>query len=343
MYFLITLSELPEVCKNPSLLETIKYLFYIIKIITILTPIILIVALMIRLVKAFLKDDEVNVIVSDLANKLLLAVMIFIIPTILTTLLNITGGKIALSKCVKIALNEDLVALKEDYETLKKSQSEAYWKELEEKAKELLMEMKGNISGSEEELVKMIKMFEGTTSRCPNDSTKYKAVNYNDGTITVGPGITKLASGVPAEYASVFKNMKAGDCISEEIVDYVFLYIVKNSYMTAVTNNLGNCKMTEYQIHALTDLSYNRGGGTAATATKKYCNNGTNALISYIKTHTSSKWCGWAKRRDQEIELFMTGVYPTDGYNRKTLKYFYSNDPAKVLSATKACGLKMLK
>ena len=59
MYFLITLSELPEVCKNPSLLETIKYLFYIIKIITILTPIILIVALMIRLVKAFLKDDEV--------------------------------------------------------------------------------------------------------------------------------------------------------------------------------------------------------------------------------------------------------------------------------------------
>lgn len=329
IYILIKLAQVPETCNHPNLLLAIKYIFFIIKIICIVTPILMILSIMINLVKSLLGNTDYGKVSKDIINKLLLGITIFLIPSILNIILSFMGNFGDFNKCIDIATNEDLTELTEEYNEQKKTEEEKLKKELEEAKEKLPAQTPSTgptTGGSDEQLFNLIRMFEGgNDANCTvNGQPGYLAKNYGDRTVTVGPGIT----------TAVKKDLKAGTCYSKAEIDALYINKVKTGYYAPVQKALDkyNIKWPEYKKHALTSLSYQSGPGKAVTAIDTYAKYGEKAMIDYIKERVyaqdsklgSSIWCGLPKRRDAEIDLYYTGKYPTQISNK--LKYYKQSD-----------------
>lgn len=319
MNFLISISQLPQACNHPSILETIKTIYFILKVITTTTPILIITVLMINLVKAVTGNTEMSVVTKNIFDKLLAGVIIYLIPTVVMCFLNIVGERITFKTCVDLAMESDISELKAEYENLKETQ-----KKDKIYAAEHAFDNKS--TGNETDMLNLIKLFEGTTASCTiNGEPGYLAENIGDKAITVGPGIT----------GAVKKGMVVGECYPKSEIDALYTQIVKSKYYAPVDNTLKkyNIEWPEYKKHALTSLSYQSGPGVAKKAIKKYAENGEKAMEKYIKeiiyatvqsTGVSSIWCGLPKRRDAELKLYYTGTYPTKTSNK--LVYYKKND-----------------
>ena len=110
-------------CTNSSLLRTILYLKYLLKIIMILAPILLIVTLMIKLFKGMTNSEvDFNTLLKESGTKILALIIIFALTAIISTVLSFIGESTegAFFKCLNNANEENIYyySVKEKVEKL---------------------------------------------------------------------------------------------------------------------------------------------------------------------------------------------------------------------------------
>lgn len=99
-----------SICDVPEVLKVIKIVKIVITIIKIAVPIILIISAMIDLVKA-VTNAELNKITKPIVNKVIAAVLIFLIPTFVNVILTITMTENNYNKCFSDATDENIRAI----------------------------------------------------------------------------------------------------------------------------------------------------------------------------------------------------------------------------------------
>ena len=99
-----------SLCDNPDVLKVIKIVKIIINLIKIIVPIALIVTIMISLMQSILdKDnDALNKELKKSTNKLIAAVLIFLIPTFVSLIFNTVGSDTDYKNCLKNANEEKI-------------------------------------------------------------------------------------------------------------------------------------------------------------------------------------------------------------------------------------------
>ncbi len=78
-----------NLCDTPEFLEVMRIVNIVITIIKIVVPILLIVSAMIDLVRA-INDSEISNVSKPIVNKVIAAILVFLIPTFVKTIANIT-------------------------------------------------------------------------------------------------------------------------------------------------------------------------------------------------------------------------------------------------------------
>ena len=88
-----------NLCDTPEFLEVMRIVNIVITIIKIVVPILLIVSAMIDLVRA-INDSELNKISKPIINKVIAAILIFLIPTFVKIIANITLNSVEYEQCL---------------------------------------------------------------------------------------------------------------------------------------------------------------------------------------------------------------------------------------------------
>ena len=122
-----------NVCTDVGVLQTFKIISALLSIIKVLVPVFLIITGIITLTKAVLSSDQdaINNSLSVLITKVIIGVMIFFIPTIMNTVLDMvsySSEHINLAECISNSKNIDY------YKKLDEEKHERKKRELEEKA-----------------------------------------------------------------------------------------------------------------------------------------------------------------------------------------------------------------
>lgn len=204
-----------------------------------------------------------------------------------------------------------------------------------------------NKTSDDQNLLKVIRLFEGATTACTMADGKpgYTAEDIGDGTITVGTGFTNYAimsySGLieNSGYGHLFRKYNGkyflinGSCIPKELADDLSVSVMHNTYdsIAASSKNEG-INFSSNQLIALTSWSYQNGLGNIKDLYKAY-KNWNNPSYSYTSNGTCNKWnfkdanegiwyemnqyynpgtefeYGLKKRRLTEFAIFVTGNY----------------------------------
>ncbi len=88
-----------SICDLPDVVKVMKIVKIVITIIRIVVPILLIVSVMIDLVKA-VTNAELNKITKPMVNKVIAAILVFLIPTFVRLIANIVGVSTEYEKCL---------------------------------------------------------------------------------------------------------------------------------------------------------------------------------------------------------------------------------------------------
>ena len=97
------------VCDSPDILKVLRLVKIIITIIKIVVPIILIVVVMIDYLKnIFSGDSDLSKTSKVLVSKIITAVLIFLIPTIVNIIITATSNTFSISKCFTLATTEGI-------------------------------------------------------------------------------------------------------------------------------------------------------------------------------------------------------------------------------------------
>ena len=102
-----------SICDNPSVLSVIDIIKTIIQIIRIAVPIILILSCMISYMKAIKDDDELAKTSKLIVNKVISAVLIFLIPTFVNIIGYVTGSE-DFKECLHFGSNNSVTNVYED-------------------------------------------------------------------------------------------------------------------------------------------------------------------------------------------------------------------------------------
>ncbi len=98
-----------SICDLPDVLKVMRIVKIVITIIRILVPIILIVSVMIDFVRA-VTNAELNKITKPMINKVIAAILIFLIPTFVKLIANIAGNNGEYEKCLGNITSETIEA-----------------------------------------------------------------------------------------------------------------------------------------------------------------------------------------------------------------------------------------
>lgn len=166
--------------------------------------------------------------------------------------------------------------------------------------------------GCSDELISMLKFFEGTG---PMNGENYVVYADSGGVLTVGQGVTlKWNPDKFAKYGIDISSLEAGSEVSIEIVDAIKRDILnekRNSIVNTLTSN--NISLTDYQIDALVMRAYNTGningfvdnyrkyGNTQELYDNYMCWPTTDSAGNYLR--------GLENRRNAEWKLFSEGSY----------------------------------
>lgn len=101
-------------CESELGLKSMGFIGTIISIIKIVVPIILMVVGTISLVKCIINNkEEVNKEIPKLVKKFILALAIFLLPSIIMFLMNLVGENVGATKCMTCLLSEPKKCMKE--------------------------------------------------------------------------------------------------------------------------------------------------------------------------------------------------------------------------------------
>ena len=198
-----------------------------------------------------------------------------------------------------------------------------------------------NTASNSANLMTFLNAFEGTGQYCDNGNG-YLSYDGNDGTITVGHGVTNylLSAAVVTEYINQnnygqyfnYDNSKyylrENECIPVSVVDQIKLLGIDQIYSEPIENAASKygVTLTQYQKDAITSFNYNLGSGYTERLIESYANGGYEGLWNYMKQFYNSNGNaldGLKKRRKAEFALFVTGDYTDQNlfYSRNLTDY----------------------
>lgn len=125
-----------SICESSSVLKVIYMVKTIITIIKVSVPIMLIISLMIDYARAVINNDELKKSNKKLVSKIIAALLIFLIPTFISLIINIVGTNSQIKHCLDNA-NPDSIKVFEENE---KEQLEEIKRQEEEKKKKKELE-----------------------------------------------------------------------------------------------------------------------------------------------------------------------------------------------------------
>ena len=120
MYFMVSV----PMCEHPSLISAIYYVKFLLSIIRILAPIFLVIFSMVTAASEIVKaDTNTNDLVRRASRSLLAALLIYLIPSILSMVINFMGVQMNMS-CWNNAELEKIYFLTEKYNHLKEEEAQ---------------------------------------------------------------------------------------------------------------------------------------------------------------------------------------------------------------------------
>lgn len=210
--------------------------------------------------------------------------------------------------------------------------------------------------------------WEGNEGYCDNEKKVYLAKKLKDNArFTIGVGVTEHVVNTAASkqlidsngWGSYFRknsqgqyDLEPGDCVPVTIIDALKDSQIEAEYAAAVytANEKYNANLTQYQIDALTDLSYNRGSNYVDAAVKAYVDGGYEGLWNELKDNLGSRSASDSNikkamqhRRKGEFALFVTGDYSDQGkfYDHRDLANYDYYDSEGVLSREAMCSMNV--
>lgn len=127
------------ICDNPSILKLVQLIKIVVYAIQIVVPIILIVTMSLDFAKGVKDGTAPSKILVTCKNRIIAAIVIFLVPLIVSILLKIVGQSTLLSSCWNNATSENIEAAQQKYEEEEKQRLEEEKKrqeELQEQQKE---------------------------------------------------------------------------------------------------------------------------------------------------------------------------------------------------------------
>lgn len=96
MNFLTNINNLPEACQQPDILNLIALLQKILDIVFIILPIALIILVIIDVIKVVISGDDKTekATIKTVITRVIYAVLLFFVPTIITVVMNVTGDSL---------------------------------------------------------------------------------------------------------------------------------------------------------------------------------------------------------------------------------------------------------
>ena len=101
----VTSTSRARVCQREDIAKVVKLIVLFIKIIFVAVPIILILSLMINLIQVISKPDEMEKFKKTAVNRIVAAVVIFLVPTLVNIIMGIAGDNSLIKECLKLAEN----------------------------------------------------------------------------------------------------------------------------------------------------------------------------------------------------------------------------------------------
>jgi len=207
-------------------------------------------------------------------------------------------------------------------------------------------------------LISFLSTWEGVAgeSCSVNGLNGNKAIDYNDGTITVGMGVTNhLISSLTSyieenNYDDYFKKngsyyyMNVGDCIPTEVSNGLAEIGIMSIYSSAIDDAIYSLgiELTQYQKDAITSFNYNLGPGYTMDLLTAYKDGGYEGLWDEMKLYVNSQGnelAGLKSRRKGEFALFVTGDYSDKGlFYSRTLENYDNYDSEGVMSRENVCS-----
>lgn len=212
--------------------------------------------------------------------------------------------------------------------------------------------------------------WEGNEGFCDNEETIYLAKKLDDNArYTIGVGVTEdvVNSNFSKElidsngWSSYFRvnskgeyDLQPGDCVPVTIIDALRDNQMEKEYAAAVhkANEKYNANLTQYQIDALSDYSYNRGSNYVDAAVKAYVDGGYEALWNNIKYNYGSSSANNASKRKAKqcrlkgiLALFVTGDYSDQGkfYDHRDLSDYDNYDSEGIVARENNCSVSGVK
>lgn len=207
-------------------------------------------------------------------------------------------------------------------------------------------------------LLTFVSTLEGHTDYCDN-KTGYIGAYYNDGTISIGPGLTNrlLGEKVVVDYIDqndwgkyFIKNenvyqVNVGTCVPVDIIERIKVYALDAVFAkpleVAATSH--GISLTQYQKDALTSFNYNVGAGYAESLINAYVTGGYEGLWNFMKKYYKASGAeeSLKKRRKAEFALFVTGDYTDEGkfYSGRSTNDYDNYDSEGVMAKLFECNI----
>ena len=320
-----------SICSDYHVLEAIRIIKYVILAFKIIIPILLICLGSYEFFKTILNPDTDSMQVRALSfgKRIASAVIIFLIPSIISIVLSIVGNVsdyfATIGACSERATKEYIAELKTAYYAMLNQEEEVEEYEVMFDNTRYLQAKNvttssGTISVSEDVLentVSVIDYFEGHTPYCDDSESSYLCQDIGDGALTVGYGVTNYS----------MSGLVAGQCYSVETVDEAKKNEV--SQVVAVVENevnaLNPSGWDDAKTAAAASISYNCGSSYGKRVVQQYAASGNDGALSVFKScvHASNGNSafteGLKNRRDKEYDLFINGDYSVISQNRSRI------------------------
>jgi len=92
-----------SVCDNEGVLSIVFVFKLLIDIICYITPVVLIVSILLQLVKAIMGDVNKHLDYGEMVKKIVAAIAVFILPSLISSLLVLLGGNTEFAECLNKA------------------------------------------------------------------------------------------------------------------------------------------------------------------------------------------------------------------------------------------------
>lgn len=308
---------LADVCDDLDILKMILLGKNFLDVARILVPVILIVVMTIDIMKVVLNPvKESKGITKIVINRLSAAVAFFLVFTFVDITMSLTGepdNTTTNSSCWINANIDNVKRLQAEYDRIAAEK----WAELN-KPSEQPDTTPVPSTGDNSKFIKFLKGLEGSSPPyCDSAKTLYKARDENDGTITIGYGVTNVISDSAEKlgYGQYFP-MKKGDCVPVKVIDDIFAYEMKKREK-AVRKQLSELNITGWsqnKVDAMTSFDYQSGwsGRDKVIGFYAKANFSDAVLWDHFKLYVKSGdviFAGLYARRDDEYDLYLTGDY----------------------------------